>query len=304
MKSQENIENHNLKENLMDFTIVDVFAERPFEGNQLAVVRTDIDLTTEQMMAVTREFGFSETTFIRRNNNVNLPIPVRIFGLEGEMKFAGHPSIGTASVIARGKNIKSLTLKLGIGDKLVNIENSGKGQFFEMEQGKPEFMETHSKEDISQSIGINAGIIDPELPVETVSTGNTFVIVPIRNLQDLAALKITSDRSWQYLKDHGAMHFYLVSRQTLSPSAVLHARMIYEKGEDPATGSAAGPAAAYMLKHGILKSMNYGWIEQGFEIGRPSMMRVRGRIAGDSIEGIKVAGRCFHMAEGKLSSPF
>jgi len=304
MKTQESIENHNLRENSMDFTIVDVFAERPFEGNQLAVVRTDMDLTQEEMMSVTREFGFSETTFIKRNDPVNLPVPVRIFGLNGEMKFAGHPSIGTSSVIAKGKNINSLTLQLGIGNIRVNIENSEGRQIFEMEQGDPQFMEIHSKEDVAEALGINAGIIDPELTVETVSTGNPFVIVPIRNLKDIAALKISKDRSWEYLKQHGAMHFYMVSKETVSPSAKLHARMIYEKGEDPATGSAAGPAAAYMIKHGILKSRNHGWIEQGVEMGRPSIMRVSGQINGEYIENVKVAGRCFQIADGKLSLPY
>lgn len=301
MKAQSSTENRNTKEKTLDFTTVDVFADRPYEGNQLAVVRTDMNLTTEQMMSVTREFGLSETTFIGVNDPVDHPVPVRIFGLNGEMKFAGHPSLGTASVIANGKNLSSLTLKLGIGNIKVNIENSREGQIFEMEQRNPEFKEAHSKEDIAEALGINAESMDPELPVETVSTGNPFVIVPLRKLKDLAGLKIGQDISWEYLKIHGAMHYYFISRETVSMSANLHARMIYEKGEDPATGSAAGPAAAYMLEHGILKSGNYGWIEQGIEIMRPSMIRVTGTIVEGSIGNIKVAGRCFQVAEGKLS---
>ncbi len=301
MKIRGSMENHNTNYKPMDFAIVDVFAEHPFQGNQLAVVKTDINLTGEQMMEVTREFGFSETTFIRNDDPIDQPVPVRIFGLNGELKFAGHPSLGTASVIAKGKNIRSLTLKLGIGDIKVYIENPGDSQIFEMEQKNPEFRETHSKNDIAEALGISAVSMDPDLPVETVTTGNPFVIVPLRKLKDLAALKINMDTSWDYLKKHNAMHFYFISRETVSSSAAIHARMIYEKGEDPATGSAAGPAAAYMLEHRIMESGKYGWIEQGIEIMRPSMIRVTGTIKDGSIGNIRVAGRCFPIAEGKLS---
>lgn len=293
----------NMDQKTLDFTIVDVFARRLFEGNQLAVVRTDQKLTSDQMMEITREFGHSETTFIGKSDPIDRPVKVRIFGLTGEMSFAGHPSLGTAYVLTKGKDADALTLVLGKGSVKIRIEKSGHNRLFEMDQGNPEFLGDHCKKDVASALGVNPDVLDPQLPVEAVSTGNSFIIVPFRNLQDLSRIRINQDTAQEYLKLHNAMHFYLVTRETVYPDTKLHCRMIYEKGEDPATGSAAGPAAAYMLKHHLTESGEQVWIEQGIEIMRPSMLRVTGDVIRGSVENIKVAGACFEAGTGKLSIP-
>lgn len=293
----------NTAETSLDFAIVDVFADHIFQGNQLAVVRTDRKLTGDQMMAITREFGYSETTFIGKNDPLDVPVKTRIFGLGGEMRFAGHPSLGTAFVLSKESDTDSVTLVLGVGNIMVHIEKSGDRRLYEMDQGNPEFMETHKNGDMAKALGISSDVIDPHFPVETVSTGNPSIIVPFRHLHDLSNIRINMDTALEYLKLHNAMHFYFVTRETVSPSAILHCRMIYEKGEDPATGSAAGPAEAYMLKHHITESGVPSWIEQGIEIMRPAMIRVNGNINQGSIGNIRVAGACLQAGTGKLSQP-
>ena len=286
----------------LDYSIVDVFADRVFQGNQLAVVKTDSNLTKELMYEITREFGFSETTFILRNNDLEKPVPVRIFGLNGEMRFAGHPSLGTAFVLRGKSGVGMISLSLPVGTIPVSFMDSQDGTICEMRQPDPEFQTIHDPVEIAKALGVSNEAIDTTLPVQTVSTGNRFVIVPFRHLSDLAKVKLDR-RAWSYLAEKEALHFYLISQETMNKRARVHARMIYEMGEDPGTGSAAGPACAYMLKYNLMGSGESLMIEQGIEFGRPSLLRISGLLKGSYPSDIRVAGKCFESAVGKIGVP-
>lgn len=286
----------------LDYSIIDVFADRILQGNQLAVVKVDSDLRTEIMKEITREFGFSETTFILRSNDLEKPVPVRIFGLKGEMRFAGHPSLGTAFVLRGKSGAGRISLSLPVGIVPVSFMDSDEGTTCEMRQPEPEFLSIHDPAEIADALGVPKEAIDTNLPVQTVSTGNRFVIVPFRNLSDLAKVRLDY-RAWNYLSKKGALHFYLISRETVNKKAGIHARMIYEMGEDPGTGSAAGPLCAYMLKHNLLRSGESLLIEQGIELGRPCFLRISGTLKGPNPSDIRVAGKCFESAVGKIGVP-
>lgn len=282
------------------FYWVDVFADRPYEGNPLTVVMDSQGLSDSAMHRITREFGNSETTFVEPFSSIKTGIRTRIFGLTGELPFAGHPSIGTAFVVRGHSDAAEITLDLKIGPIKVTFVDLEEGTLCEMTQPDPVFGNKYSKNPVAEAIGANPDIIRDDLPVETVSTGNSFVLVPFKKLEDLSNFHMNIDRAVDFLRLHRGRHFYLFSLETQDKRNLIHARMIYEKGEDPATGSAAGPLLAYLLKHDIIKSSESVWIEQGVEIGRPSRIRVRGNKAKDGVNSIRVAGKCFVISEGTI----
>ena len=147
--------------------------------------------------------------------------------------------------------------------------------FGEMSQKDPEFGEAHDREAVVRAAGLRDGDIDPSLPIQTVSTGLSFTVVPMRGLAVMRQLQVDVRGSAEYLERSGGKFFYFVSRETVDPAARLHARMIFYNGEDPATGSAAGCAAAWMVAHGVAQPEERVLIEQGVEMKRPSRIFVR-----------------------------
>lgn len=284
----------------LDYSIIDVFARRPYEGNQLAVVRTRSTVSGELMYSVTREFGYSETTFINAESNLYRPVPVRIFGLNGEMKFAGHPSLGTAFVLRGDSGLKEISLQMHVGVIPVMFEETENGTVCEMKQPDPVFLMEHDPDEVARVIGLKTDRIDSSLPIKTVSTGNRFVVVPLKTLKDIGSVRLGED-AWSYLSDHGDLHFYLITQETVHRESAIHARMIYDRGEDPGTGSAAGPACAYMLRYGLMDSGTRIWIEQGMEMGRPCFIRASGTMKGGIPQDIRVAGNCIKTADGRIS---
>ncbi|MEM0156336.1 MAG: PhzF family phenazine biosynthesis protein [Thermoplasmataceae archaeon] len=283
------------------FYWVDVFADKPYEGNPLTVVLGSQDLDDYSMHKIAQEFGNSETTFVEAFSSVEENIKTRIFGLTGEMPFAGHPSLGTAFAVRGNSGAREVSLGLKVGKISITFDDLEEGTLCEMTQPDPVFGEIHSKDMVAEAIGADPDSIRDDLPVETVSTGNSFVLVPFNRLEDLSHFHMSVDRAVNYLHSHQSRFFYLYSFETQDKRNLIHARMIYEKGEDPATGSAAGPLIAYLLKYDIVGSSKSVWIEQGSEIRRPSRIRIRGIKAGDEIRSIKVAGKCFKIGEGIIS---
>jgi PhzF family phenazine biosynthesis protein len=142
--------------------------------------------------------------------------------------------------------------------------------------------------------------LDPAAPIQTVSTGLAFAIVPFRRLATVRDLRIEWRRADAYLAGTDARFFYLVSRETVDPAAGLHARMIFYGGEDPATGSAAGCCAAWMVKHGVVAPGQAVLIEQGLEARRPSRIHVRASAGGAGATDVRVGGHVVEVARGEL----
>lgn len=288
---------------LLDFKWVDVFAEKKFEGNQLAVFPNARSLDSGQMQDIAREMGLSESTFITgtaKTADGKTAYTTRIFTVEEELPFAGHPTLGTAFYLKTEHGSDDVTLMLKVGEIPVKFSNEGGRVFGEMRQNEPEFGLDHNSEDISRIFGVHLEEIDDRYPIQTVSTGNPFAIVPFRHLKTLQELKPNFAMMVDYLEKTDSKFMYAVSTETVDNEAILHARMIFYGGEDPATGSAAGPAAAWMLRHGIMEPERRYFIEQGLEMHRPSRIYVTGSLKDGVPEKIRVGGHCFMAGQGKI----
>ena len=289
----------------LPFIQMDVFSSRPFEGNQLAVFPDGNGLTDEQMQAIAREMNLSETTFILpRPSSVEREkgVRVRIFTVQEELPFAGHPTLGTAFAL-RGSTRKSeVTLELNVGKVCVRFEDApGSPAFGEMTQIDPEFGPRHDREAVVRASGLRDGDIDPSLPVETISTGVPFTIVPLRGLETIRNLTVDLKSSAEYLERSGGKFFYFVSRETVDREARVHARMVFYSGEDPATGSAAGCAAAWMVAHGVAQPDERVLIEQGIEMRRPSRIFVRASLHDDRVVNVRVGGNVVEVLRGEVA---
>jgi trans-2,3-dihydro-3-hydroxyanthranilate isomerase len=287
----------------LPFVNVDVFTSHALEGNQLAVFTDGSALSTEQMQTIARETNYSETTFVIPRSFEETKAQghrVRIFTVTEELPFAGHPTLGTAWVLRGIGGADEIVLDLNVGKVPVRFTMEHGQPFGEMQQKDPEFGQIHSREEVARAVGLNAEDIADDVPIHSVSTGMTFVIVPIRKLSTLQRLSLNYTHVTEYLAKTDGKFLYFVSRETVDQKALLHARMIFYNGEDPATGSAAGCTAAWMAMHGVAKSNQRVLIEQGIETRRPSQIFVRAEKTGDRVVNVRVGGQAVEVARGEL----
>ena len=285
---------------------MDVFSAKPLEGNMLAVFHDGRGLSDDEMQAIARETNLSETTFILPRDvetEAREGTKVRIFTVAEELPFAGHPTLGTAFALHQKTKSERVTLDLKVGKIPVTFTRDGDGPAFgEMQQRDPEFGQIHTdREALAAAAGLAAEDLDSSLPVQTVSTGMAFAIVPVRTLRALQGLKFSWQRASEYLEKTDAKFLYFVSRETVEPAWRLHARMIFYNGEDPATGSAGGCCAAWAVQHGVVQSEERAVIEQGFEMKRASRIHFRATKNEGSVTRVRVGGHCVRVAEATLS---
>jgi trans-2,3-dihydro-3-hydroxyanthranilate isomerase len=302
----------------------DVFSSKALEGNSLAVFFDGRSLSDAEMQSIAREMNLSETTFIFPRDEATereRGVRVRIFTVQEELPFAGHPTLGTAFAL-RGESAKSpllakdarngapnqpdeIVLELNVGKVPVRFEeNSGEPVFGEMTQLDPVFEIQHDREAVARATGLSMDDFDPSLPIETVSTGVPFAVTPLKSLAAMKKLRVDLSRAQEYLAQTSGKFFYFVARETVDPKARLHARMLFYNGEDPATGSAAGCTAAWMAAHGVAASDERVLIEQGMEMRRPSRIFVRATRAGTNhdnrVVNVRVGGNCIEVMRGEL----
>ncbi|HXY03723.1 MAG TPA: PhzF family phenazine biosynthesis protein [Terriglobales bacterium] len=286
------------------FAQVDVFTAKPFEGNSLAVFPDARGLTDDQMQAIAREMNLSETTFVfPRDSEAESQrgVRVRIFTVQEELPFAGHPTLGTAFHLRGSTSASEITLDLNVGKVPVRFEEkAGQPVFGEMTQMDPQFGATHDREEVARASGLHYGDIDPSLPIQTISTGVPFTVVPLRGLETIRKMNIDLKSCLEYLARSGGKFFYFVTRETVDPQAKLHARMIFYNGEDPATGSAAGCAAAWMLANGVVQADERVLIEQGLEMKRASRILVRASKRDDRVVNVRVGGNVVETIRGEI----
>jgi trans-2,3-dihydro-3-hydroxyanthranilate isomerase len=287
------------------YVTVDVFSLRALKGNPLAVFTDARGLSDVEMQDIARETRLSETTFIIPRDEVTERrdgVKVRIFTVAEEMPFAGHPTLGTASVIAQARNINEVALDLKVGKIPVSFKATPDGRFGEMTQRDPEFGKIHDADEIAKIIRVPVAEIDTSIPIQTVSTGFAFAIVPLRSLATLEKLDIDLKKADAYLATTDAGLFFFVTRDTKG-EAGLRARMIFYGGEDPATGSASGCAAAWMVKYRIARPDEQVLILQGVEMKRPSRIFVRASLDGTHVHNVRVGGYCAEVMRGELTLP-
>jgi len=304
----------------LDYFIVDVFTSSALAGNPLAVVMNTCGLTTGRMQAIAREFNLSETTFIERGalaDEHRDGVRMRIFTTQEELNFAGHPTLGTASVLklaAPECAVDSVVkLKLNAGTVPVYFNGQcpgGEALDGEMTQRDPEFGADLAPSDVAWLCGLAAADFHPDLPPQVVSTGTAFAIVVLRSLDALSRLKVDHDAATPWLRHRGARWFYVLApnpNQDQGPTQwqgrQWRARMQFYGGEDPATGSAAGCAIGYLVARGVVASGQTILITQGVEIGRPSHIRLSARTLDARVTDVRVGGGTVLVANGKLFLP-
>jgi trans-2,3-dihydro-3-hydroxyanthranilate isomerase len=297
----------------LDYFVVDVFTETPLQGNPLAVVMNTRDLTTEQMQAIAREFNLSETTFIaRRAPEIERAEGVRvlIFTTQEELPFAGHPTLGTASILKANapETVQGgkVTLALNVGRVPVRFEQrtgDAAGWFGEMTQREPEFGAELEQAEIAPLLGLAANDLDAALKPQVVSTGNAFAIVVLRSIEALGRLKVNQEAATPWLRERGARWFYVLAPeldQNQDGAKRYRARMQFYGGEDPATGSAAGCAIGYLVARGAVASDQRVHVRQGVEMGRPSDLFLAAKKESARVCDVRVAGSTVLVAIGQL----
>jgi trans-2,3-dihydro-3-hydroxyanthranilate isomerase len=287
------------------FAQLDVFSSQPFEGNSLAVFPDGRGLSDQQMQALAREMNLSETTFILPREPAlerERGVRTRIFTVQEELPFAGHPTLGTAFWLRASTGAGEVALELNVGKVPVRFEEiPGQPLFGEMTQLEPVFGPVHDRETVVRATSLRDGDIDPSLPVQTVSTGLGFTIVPLRGLEAIRRLQIDLKSAGEYLaRSGGGQSFYFVTRETVDPAARLHARMLFYSGEDPATGSAAGGTAAWMVANRVAQPDERVLIEQGVEMLRPSRIFVRASRVDDRVVNVRVGGNAVEVLRGEV----
>jgi trans-2,3-dihydro-3-hydroxyanthranilate isomerase len=290
------------------YKLVDVFTETPLEGNQLAVVFGADNLSVERMLAITREFNHSETTFVLTPRNDKAAWRLRSFTLAEEVFGAGHQTLGAWWAIAENNLID---LKTGenviyqeIGDEILPLEiyvAAGKPQRILMTQSKPVFGESFGdKAMLAETLSLNESDFSFEsLEPQAVSTGAFHFLVPVKNIAALRKVRVDAAKLIELARPLGCHGCYLYTLETVNENSAAHARAFFPgigmNSEDPATGTAAGPLAAYLVSKGVLPAEKILIIEQGYEINRPSLIEVS--VNGDEI---KVGGKCVIVGEGNL----
>jgi trans-2,3-dihydro-3-hydroxyanthranilate isomerase len=288
----------------LPFVQLDVFTAVALEGNQLAVFPDARGLSDQEMQAIARETNLSETTFIFPRDiatEQERGTRVRIFTTTEELPFAGHPTLGTAMVLRGDTNREEVALELNVGKIPVRFSSRDGLPFGLMTQRNPEFGQTHSREDVARAAGIPADQIADDVPIQTVSTGNAFAMVKLKSLSTLQNLKAGWSSLEAYLKKTDAKFLYFVSTETVNPEAKLQSRMIFYNGEDPATGSAAGPCIAWAVKNNVVPAGKQALIEQGVEMKRRSRIYVSAERDGDKIVNVRVGGHAVEVVRGQLS---
>ncbi|MDP9050453.1 MAG: PhzF family phenazine biosynthesis protein [Acidobacteriota bacterium] len=294
-----------------EYALVDVFAEKSLEGNALAIFIDARGLTTGEMQAIARETNLCETTFILpRDPEIEHErgVHVRIFTVQEELEFAGHPTLGTASwlhlnhAVLRGTD--KITLDLRVGPIPVTfIASDGPGVYGTMRQNDPTFGSIHNRSAVAAAIGLSPDDLDPALPIQTVSTGMPFCIVPLRSLEAASRLAIPQPLARAYLAHTDAKFFHCITRASAKSGADWHARMQFYNGEDAATGSASGCAIAYLVQHGLASSGKPIVLEQGVEMLRPSRIQVQATSDNGKVTNVLVGGRTIPIASGRLFLP-
>jgi trans-2,3-dihydro-3-hydroxyanthranilate isomerase len=248
--------------------------------------------------------NLSETTFILPREPAveqERGIRVRIFTVQEELPFAGHPTLGTAFTLRGHSGAQQIMLELNVGRVPVHFEDhASEPAFGEMTQIDPTFGVQHDREAVARATGLRIEDFDDSLPIETVSTGVPFTVTPLKSLTVIQNLHIDSQHAAEYLEKTGGRFFYFVTRETVARDARLHARMLFYNGEDPATGSAAGCSAAWMVAHGVAAIDERVLIEQGVEMNRPSRIFVRSSQHDNRIVNVRVGGHAVEIMRGEL----
>jgi trans-2,3-dihydro-3-hydroxyanthranilate isomerase len=291
---------------------LDVFTDTRLTGNQLLVYTDPVGLDTDSMQALTRESNYSENTFVFPPEQAGTDHRVRIFARTAEMPFAGHPTIGTAFALAHSGALKAGTARtvfqLGVGPTPLDLEwKDGKLAFAWMTQQKPTFGKTIAdRAGLAAALGLEPPAIEARAPAQEVYSGSTFLIVPLATRKAVDGAVLDRARVDALFTAAGIQRrgVYVFSTERGQDDVTAYSRLLPAGGiEDPATGSAVGPAGLFMAKHGYVPADRAGSIVvlQGVFARRPSLLHVRVDLAGGDVSGVKVGGASVVIGEGTMT---
>ena len=300
--------------NSRPYHLVDVFTDRAFGGNPLAVFLDGNGLSDAVMQAIAKEFNLSETTFVLPPRDPGNDFRVRIFTPDDELPMAGHPTVGTTFVLTRsglvrpGEGRTAIILEEGVGPIPVAIDwKNGQPSFIEMQQPLPDFgASLENRREIAEMLSLEPGAIRDDLPIQIVSCGVPFLFVPVKSLEAIRRIRFRIDVAERIQVQAG--NTFVFTMETEFSGSDVHSRMLAPLlgvPEDAATGGASGPLGCYLVQHGVLPSDDELRIvsEQGIEMGRPSFLHIRIRHTGGEITGVHVGGSCCYMGSGQLELP-
>lgn len=305
------------------FVQFDVFTDKAFCGNPLAVFPEAEGISDERMMQIAREMNLSETVFVLPADKENVLRHLRIFTPVREIPFAGHPIVGTWTALAQedvvpvpegGTGWQRIFHEVGIGVLPVDVEfKDGRPVQVEMTQGKFEILDEiddgHEQAELARALGLAREDLDESLPIQTITTGLSCLAVPVRSLADLRDVHVNSNLLADIYKRHGATGCHAFTRETLEVGASrAHARFFAPADnipEDPATGSACGALGGYLVHHGGLNLQaedgRYKFvIEQGDFVHRPSRINLTVKGEAGRVEEVKVGGAAVQVARGEV----
>ncbi|MBN1211301.1 MAG: PhzF family phenazine biosynthesis protein [candidate division Zixibacteria bacterium] len=288
--------------------IVDVFAEEKYAGNQLAVIRPGEMMSDVKMQRLANEMHYSETTFILSDQEENGGYPVRIFTPAAEIPFAGHPTLGTAFIIQREiirRPVDKVVLNLKVGPIPVTFNYRDNTPYeMWMKQIEPTFISTLDRDKISRVLNLDIGDVDERFPVQEVSTGTPFVIAPLKTLAAVQKAVLNRQRYFETIEHIDSKAILFFAPETVDKENQLHVRMFadfYGVPEDPATGSANGCLAGYLVKHRYFGKDSIDIrVEQGYQINRPSRLYLKAEET-NGIINIRVGGKVVMVARGELT---
>lgn len=301
---------------ILQYTLVDVFTDTHFGGNQLAVVEGRNDLSTETMQKIARELNLSETVFIFPPLKSDNTRKLRIFTPQMELPMAGHPTIGAAYVLTssgavpteEGRN--ECVFEEEVGEIMVTVlKEEGRIVKVEMKQPLPVFSEKLENRKLAADLlSLTEAELHPGLPVLPVSSGVPFLFIPVRSLRAIHRIQFRLDVWEEHFKGKpNFQHIFAFTPETENTEASVHGRMFAPAmgiSEDPATGAASGPLGAYLVKHKIQPNPENGIYsitsEQGFEMGRPSFIEITIHGTPDNITEVKIGGNSVTIGKGEL----
>ncbi len=289
------------------FYIVDVFAEKKYTGNQLAVFRNAKDISDEEMQQIAQEMHFSETTFILSDEPYEGAYDVRIFTPQEELPFAGHPTLGTAYVIQQElirRPVEQVILRLKVGWIPVTFRYRGERvEEMWMKQINPIFGPTFEVKDFVKMLRLDEDDINPKFPAQEVSTGTPFIIVPLKTLDAVKRARIDQELYFDFIENTQAKAILIFSPDTYHAGNHLNVRVFadyYRVPEDPATGAANGCLAGWLVEHRYFGEDRIDIrVEQGYEIGRPSLLYLKAEAKGEETD-IFVGGNVVMVARGEF----
>jgi trans-2,3-dihydro-3-hydroxyanthranilate isomerase len=302
----------------LEYHLVDVFTNKQFGGNPLAVFTDGRGIPDNLMQTIARELNLSETTFVLPPQNPANHYHVRIFTPGRELPMAGHPTVGTAFVLARqgmlgdlpiqGRHEISFEEGVGVIPVTLDIEQ-GLPRMITMTQPLPTFGEVvNDRRAVAEMLSVGEDDIRDDVPAQVVSCGVPFLFVPMRTLDSVRRARVRLDAYDKAMSGVGASEVFVFTHETEYPGSTVHSRMFAPTlgvMEDPATGGASGPLGAYLVRYELVPFGPFSRIvsEQGIEMGRPSFLHIGIRTEDGRITLVQVGGECVYVGRGQLEIP-